>query len=186
MILRSLALFAVLSCTACGFQLRTFELDANIERAVLEGAAAGTTLGSDLRRALQQAGVELVAATAAETTDPIASDLHVQLLAVRERRRSISVTGAARAAEYELLLDVNYGLRDGADAELLAPRWLNVQRVYRVDRNNLVGSNEEENLLRDEMRSDAVAQILRSIGQVSQERGTNPHTNEDPKPENAT
>ena len=36
-------------------------------------------------------------------------------------------------------------------------------RTYRIDRNNLVGSAEEERLLTSEMEQDLVQQILRSL-----------------------
>jgi LPS-assembly lipoprotein len=71
-------------------------------------------------------------------------------------------------AEYQLNLQVLYGVRD-ADQELLAPQWARSARVYQVDRDNLVGSNEEETLLEREMRSDLVQQIIRAVNAVTTE-----------------
>ncbi len=171
--LRKTLLLAVLSASlvGCGFKLRTWDMQGNVETATLSGAAVSTALGSELRRALGQAGVRVLDSTAADE-EVEAAELKLELLAVTQRRRSVSVTGQARAAEYELMLDVNFAARDAQSAQLIAPRWLKVQRVYRVDRDNLVGSNEEESLLQREMRADALQQILRAVNQVIADRAS--------------
>ncbi len=164
------------SLSGCGFQLRTWNIDSAIEAIVINSVEPGGELTQDLRRAFRQAGVAVT--DAAANVEPIVDteaqasataespSLTLNLLNVDRQRRSISVTGQARAAEYELLLNVQYGLTEQGVTEHIAPRWVRVQRVYRVDRNNLMGSNEEEALLRREMHNDVVQQILRAVNQV--------------------
>ncbi len=169
------ALFLVLCVgllSSCGFQLRTWKLDGNIESMLVTNNTSDGQIGADLERAISQTGVTLL--TRADTGRT--PQMQVQLEQANQNRRSISVGGDARAAEYELLLEVNYGLLDSKSVELIEPRWIRVRRVFRVNRGNLMGTNEEENILKGEMRADVVQQILRAINQVVtvQDQGATP------------
>ena len=151
------ALILCLLLTGCGFHLRTWDLDANISsaRVTAEGRNA---LEEPLRRNLRSSGVELVEEDAHVT---------IALLSEQRSRRSISVTDQARAAEYETSLGIQYEIRGGDGRVLLAPRWIRALRVYRVDRDNIVGSSEEQALLEREMVSDLVQQLMRSLDAVT-------------------
>ncbi len=150
----------------CGFHLRGWHIDDSVSAVFVAGADsttdAKTELGSDLRTAFGQAGVT-VAKTRGE------ADLVVTLLDQRRQRRSVSVTGQARAAEYELSRGVLFSV-DQIQAEtaqtLIEPRWIEVERIYRVDRNNIVGSNEEQALVERDLKNDIIQQIVRSINLV--------------------
>ena len=65
---------------------------------------------------------------------------------------------------------MSYGVRfrvlaDGT--ELAAPQWLWRERVYRIDRENIVGSSQEQTILEREMMQDLVSQIVRIVDTVS-------------------
>lgn len=142
----------------CGFQLRTWDLSSNVDSFFIE-VAGNNPLETPLHRAMRQAGVpEAESASGAEVV--------VTLLDVRRSRRGVSVTSRARVAEYELNLNVLYGVR-ARGKQLLAPQWARSSRAYRVDRDNLVGSNEEQALLEREMQSDLVQQIVRAVNAVT-------------------
>ncbi|MEQ8858715.1 MAG: LPS assembly lipoprotein LptE [Pseudomonadales bacterium] len=151
----------MLGSAGCGFHLRSWDVGSSVET-VHVAANARNPMQAPLEQALQQAGVELVARSAGPT-------LVVELLDARQERRNISVSGQARAAEYEAVLGVRYRITDGAGNELIPARWLERERVFRVDRDNLVGSSEEQALLEREMRSDLVQQILRAVNAVAPE-----------------
>lgn len=161
---------AVLLVAGCGFALRSWEMDDSVGSVFIAGASAQSDIGSDLRAAFTQAGVE----TAERST---AADLVVTLLDQRRERRSVSVTGQARAAEYELSRSVQYQVeRSGADGAeiLIEPRWIRVERVFRVDRNNIVGSNEEQSLVERELKNDMIQQVIRSINLVLTQSAAQP------------
>ena len=157
----SLSLLAVLLASACGFHLRTWDLEGQVESARVI-ANARNPLAEPLGRALRSAGVEVI-----DGGDP---DLVIELLGDRRGRRSVSVTDQARAAEYETSLQVQYAVRDGAGSLLQQPRWVAARRVYRVDRDNLVGSSQEQALLEREMVSELVDQILRGLSAAVRSR----------------
>lgn len=143
--------------TGCGFQLRSWDLGEAYQSVGLESSGR-FDIEPDLRRALSQTGVPVVESGA---------ELVLVLLNADEELRTASVSGNARTAEYELIQRVRYAIR-GADGELLAqPANLRASRRYFLDRGNLVGSNEEQALLRREMRTDLVQQIMRVVNTVS-------------------
>ena len=144
----------------CGFHLRTWDLAAGMESFYVD-APSSNLLAAPLRRALRQAGV-----TEAGSADD--AEVVVGLLDGRRGVRNVSVTSTARVAEHELSLGVRYRILDGSGAELIAPRWARSRRVYQVDRDNVVGSSEEQALLEREMRTDLIEQIVRTLNAVSE------------------
>ena len=153
-------LCVTVSLAGCGFHLRSWEVGASLENAFV-ASNARNPLEAPLQRALRQAGVELAASSQAAA-------VVVELLDSRQERRSISVSGQARAAEYELSLGVQYRVTDGDGNELVPAQWLERERVFRVDRDNIVGSSEEQALLLREMQTDLVQQILRALNTVAE------------------
>jgi len=143
---------------ACGFQLRSYNLGASVESYALAGNT-DLAIAPALRRSLDQAGLDRVLEGA---------NLLVELLDQRRDRRSVSTTGQTRVAEYETSYGVRYRLLDASGQELLPPTWVQRSRVYRVNRENIVGSAEEQALLEREMLQDVVGQIMRSISIVTQ------------------
>jgi outer membrane lipopolysaccharide assembly protein LptE/RlpB len=89
--------------------------------------------------------------------------LTLDLIDERRLRRSISVSEAAVAAEYEVRVAVRYAVRAGDGAVVQEPLWVERERVYRVDRDNILGSSEERTLLEDEMRDELIRQIIRTL-----------------------
>ena len=168
-----LLLGLVLVLTGCGFHLRGNELSANFDTVFLSSVSA-VTIERELTRSLGFAGVEVVA-------DRSVADVVIDLTAQFDGRRSISVTERARTAEYEISLEIRYRIVGQepakADAEpvetlLVKDRSVRVARTYRLDRNNIVGSSEEQTLLRGEMEQDVVQQILRSFDTATRYRAS--------------
>jgi LPS-assembly lipoprotein len=145
--------------SGCGFHLRTWDVGTSIESAYVSSDPRNPLL-APLQRALSQAGV----AEAASAGD---AEIVVELMDSRRDRRSITVSGQARAAEYETILGVLYRVTDRRGSELVPAQWLERERVFRVDRDNIVGSSEEQALLEREMQNDLVQQILRALNAVA-------------------
>lgn len=139
----------------CGFQLRSWDLAGSIDSAYLN-ASPRNAFEAPLRRALAQAGI-------AEAASPAEATVVVNLLDERRDRRSVSVSRQARAAEYEVSVAVRYAVTDAEGRELVPDQWLERQRVYRVDPDNIIGSSEEQALLERELEADLVQQILRTL-----------------------
>jgi LPS-assembly lipoprotein len=139
----------------CGFQLRGWDAASAVESAYLTSTPRNA-FEAPLRRALRQAGIA-EAASAAE------AEVVVNLLEEWRDRRSVSVSPQVRAAEYEVAVAVRYSVTGPDGRELIAEQWLERQRVYRVDSDNILGTSEEQALLEREMEADLVQQIVRSL-----------------------
>jgi LPS-assembly lipoprotein len=152
----ALALGAVLLLlSACGFQLRGADLRSSVARVYLE-ASPRHSFAVPMRLALEQSGVDVLAKRAPDA-------LTLDLVDERRQRRSISVSEAAVAAEYEVRVAVRYAVRAGDGSVLQEPLWVERERVYRVDSDNILGSSEERALLEDEMRDELIRQIIRAL-----------------------
>ncbi len=142
----------------CGFQLRSYSFATDVTRVALVGRTQADVVPV-LRNLIAQAGVAEVSADQAQVV--------LELLEERRERRSVSTTGGARAAEYETSLAVQYRVLDNAGQELAPVTWIERQRVYRIDRDNIMASSGEQVLLEAEMRDDIAAQLVRVLDAVS-------------------
>lgn len=170
----ALLLPLLLLASACGFHLRTWDVGTTVQSAWVS-ADPRNPMERPLERALRQAGV-------AQAPSPEAAEVVVELLDSRRDRRSITVSGQARAAEYETILGVRYRVTDGQGNVLVPEQWLERERVFRVDRDNIVGSSEEQALLEREMQNDLVQQILRTLNAVTANEGTDEQADADQAP----
>jgi LPS-assembly lipoprotein len=66
-------------------------------------------------------------------------------------------------AEYELTLEVGFEVLTRGGDVLIPPTRIRTERIYTFDSSSLVGSNEEESLLNEEMRRDVIGQLLQRI-----------------------
>lgn len=160
-----LARFVLLASVAlliagCGFKLRSYELETNVQSFAITGKTRAAIV-DPLRSALLQIGVEEVA--------PETADMVIQLLNDRGEQRSVSTAGQLSAAEYELDYAVEYELLNAEGVRLADPVWIERRRVYRVDRDNIVGSSEERTILQRELLQDLVGQLIRAMDLVSRQ-----------------
>ena len=150
----AVAALNLFSLSGCGFELRGWDLESSIE-SVHVTAKPRIRLAGELRRALGQAGVRI-------EPRPSRAEIIVELLDERRGRRTVAVTGSARAAEYEVSISVRFAIRSGARV-LREPVWLDTSRVFVVDRDNIAGTAGEQALIEAELANDLVGQIMRAL-----------------------
>ena len=154
----SLLIATALLAAGCGFHLRSWDFS-DADLSIHVQADRLSRMATPLRDALRQAGVK-----ASASADD--ADLVVQIVNESRNRRVASLTAGARAAEFELTLGVQFGIRAGSDS-LARPAWIRASRTFSIDRDNLAGSSEEEALIEEELKSALSQQILRSLNAVS-------------------
>ena len=157
--IRASHLICLILVAGCGFQLRTWDLTGKFQ-SVHVSFENSVTLNRELERALETAGINVVA-------DKGLADVVIRLSSERQSRRSVSYTDQARVAQYELTLSLAYLVRDSVGKTLLSRRSIQVERTYRHDQENVVGTAEEEMLIVREMRGELVQRMLRSLGSIS-------------------
>ena len=150
-ILTSLALIGLASVlSACGFQLRGLG-DTNCALKEIDVSARnayGETV-TQLKQVLEGSGVKVVSR----------APYHLILAREDVTQRSVSYTSSARSAENELTNTLSYEIR-GTDNLLLLANQVQVRKVYVQDENNLIGSDQEAQQIRAEMRRDLVQQMV--------------------------
>ena len=153
--MRSLLLcMLVFSLTACGFHLRgSVQLPDALTEMAVRDAAPATDIAPELRRALRGEGVRL-----SET-----ASLVLQIRGEQYGKRVLSVDAAGRAQEYGLSYSVKFALHGEAGTFWLEEQLVTETRDLRFDANAVLGTASEEGQLKDEMRRDAVLQILRRL-----------------------
>ena len=157
--LHSAAILLICSLMGCGFQLKGAQGSpvspslAGTELVLISSQPRGE-LTTALREQLRLQGVVL-----SETTT---EGLVLRLGGERFQQRNLSLTAQARAAEVELTMMASLALSQGA-AELIVETDAQVVRQFLDDPLNVVGKTEELRLLREEMRQDLAAQIIRRI-----------------------
>ena len=146
--------------SACGFQLRgtgTNEL-AIKELDVSARNAYGETV-TQLTRMLSNSGVKVY--TGAQYKLVLASE--------RETQRTLTTSGAGRAAEYQLTTTLNYEIRGERDRLLVSDKVV-VDKSYIHDGNNLTGSDQEAGQARHEMRNELIQRTLARLQQLTPAR----------------
>ena len=80
------------------------------------------------------------------------------------QRRVLSVdSNTGKAREYELAYTVKFNLVDGDGEALVSEQRVRLVRDFVFDEDAVIGKSREEDVLRREMRRDAVQHILRRL-----------------------
>jgi LPS-assembly lipoprotein len=142
--------------SGCGFQLRgTGQTTILLESVYLNAIDNSGALARELIDSLEQSGVEFTSNGNAQVS--------IRLDRERFSRRPVSTTGQINVAEYELTLEVGFEVLTRGGDVLIPPTRSRTERIYTFDSSSLVGSNEEESLLNEEMRRDVIGQLLQRI-----------------------
>jgi LPS-assembly lipoprotein len=148
-------LILALLLSSCGFHLRGTNLNSSIPSAYVD-AARHVTMDRTVRETLEVSGIDVV-------DDRGNAAVVINLLDSQQEQRTMSVTEDIRTAEYALTVKLRYTVKDAGGRELVPDRWVEASRIYRLDRENLVASSQEEALLLRELEQELVGQIIRSL-----------------------
>lgn len=142
---------------ACGFQLRgTGDIEFALKELDVSARNAYGDTVTQLTQVLEANGVRVYPG----------AEYKLFLAREQETQRTASFTSAARSAEYQLTSTLEYEIR-GAKDLLLMSNTLEVQGIYNQDGNNLIGSDQEADQVRTEMRRDLVQQLAQRLQQIT-------------------
>lgn len=145
---RLLLALPALLLTGCGFQLRRApDWPLELNPIHVDGLGGRDPFYLALVQSLRAAGVEVL-----DARSPDAAELRV--LSLRESRRVLSVTGAARISEYELSRVLDTALRLPGEPEGLPLGPLRASRVYVFDAAAVLSRDEREEELARAMDRD--------------------------------
>ena len=141
--------------SACGFQLRGQAL---IPYKTLFIEVTGYSLfANDLERAIRSGSQTRIVNSREE------SEAVLKVLGESQEKHILSLSSAGRVREFQLRYRVAYRLTDRAGADLDAPGEIFLRRELIYDDTQILSKEAEESLLYRDMRSDAVAQMLRRL-----------------------
>jgi LPS-assembly lipoprotein len=96
-------------------------------------------------------------------TTALNSDLLLDLGREHIQRRSASSNADATTAEFELILTLNYEIRDAQQILLRPKSTLRITRSYKFDQDDIGGSSKEEALLGKDLQRAAARQLIRQL-----------------------
>ncbi len=146
---------AVALLPGCGFHLRGPQA---LDFASLHiNVPQQSEFGAQLRRLVATTGTTRV------EEDADAAEARLQILANDRGREILSLTGAGKVREYQLVQALRFQLLDRAGKALIPPTSLSARREYTFDDNQVLGKEQEENLLYRDMQNDLVQQLMRRL-----------------------
>lgn len=141
----------------CGFRMR------GPQHLNFASIHVGVSQYSDFGAALR---AQISSSNTVIENDPNKAEVKLQILADDREREILSLTGAGKVREYQLIQRVRFRLvhRDGTD--LIPPTTISARREYTFNDSEVLGKEQEEALLYRDMQNDLVQQIVRRLATV--------------------
>ena len=151
----TLVILTVLFLTACGYHLRgAIDLPSEMKTVYLEGASA--PLVEQFKKALGSSTVQLVNSRAAAGT--------IILVSNEDTLKNASSLGASgRANQYNLVYRLNYEITDANNAQIVKSQPIEIRREYFNDQQLILGKDNEEIVIRNEMYQQAVRTMINQV-----------------------
>jgi len=138
----------------CGFQLRgAADLPPSINPLFLSGVGEYDPLRKDLRQMLDGSGVQI-------TADQSKAGAILKVSKQNQDRRVLSVDSRGKVVEYEIHQTLEFELLDAGGAQLMVSQSVGAQRAYENSETGVLGKDQEEKLLRRDLRLDLVRRIV--------------------------
>ena len=158
----SLLLLILASICACGFELRGSNLETLKQSKVYVNSSGNNTLAREIRKQLNFADVP-VARTVSE------ADYVVDVGNESFERKVLSVSGqTGKVEEYEILYQASFSVRGPGGKTLVKYEPITAQRDYVFVDDAVLSKSDEENKLREEIRQQSAASVLRRLKTLTQ------------------
>ena len=152
--MRALLAVLVLSLTACGFQLRG---TAALPFDTLYIPKANSGIALDLKRNIQSGTRTKV------VDDEKSAQALLDLSNETKFRNILSLSGAGRVRELQLIYRVNLRVHDGKGGEFVPLTTLSIARDLTYNDTDVLAKEAEEAAIYREIQTDLVQQILRRL-----------------------
>ena len=150
-VLVTLGCMLCLTLTACGFHLKeTTELPAAFKQVSVQGISIERNFGRELRNAFIDARSEL------QVNDKHSTKLTIKNL--EEGKRIAAYNFDRTVRQYLLFMKLEYTLE--ANGQKLGTYPINIDSTLNYDSDFVLGEQEEERLIREQLRRDAARLIL--------------------------
>ncbi len=142
--------------TACGFKLRGVT-ELSFKTLYMQGAKL--TITQDLKRSFKTNSITVV--------DEVAdAELILDLINEANVKQILSLSGGGLVREFDLTYQVSFRTREAGEAVFSPVQTIRLRRDFSYNDNALLGKVEEEARLNNDMRSDAIREILRRLSTI--------------------
>jgi LPS-assembly lipoprotein len=145
-------LICAMALTSCGFQMRGVQ-NLAFENLYIQGSLS---ISKALKKSLAVNGVKIV-------NDPEQAELMLELMSESNEKRILSLSGAGVVREFELYYRVHFRMRDPASETWGEVQMIEGRRDFSYTDAELLAKSFEETRLNDDMRADAVREIMRRL-----------------------
>jgi LPS-assembly lipoprotein len=153
----SLLLVAI---AGCGFQLRgEVPLPDSLKVMYVQGINIQRGIGLELKRSLRQNGIQVV-------DDYQKESAILTVLEYKFERRVLSVGNNAKVSEYELFGSLKFKVIDGQGKLIVEPFEVEGIRDYQFDQTQVLSSDGEEAILREQISQQLVNSLIRRLSIV--------------------
>ena len=154
--LRLSAITLLLILSACGWQLRGSGGEATVARLHINSSTPNSVFTRTLERYLQGSGTKLVdSASKAEYSLRITQE--------KSKRRTATVSASARISERLLEEQVEYLVTRSDGTVAIERSTASVERIYEYNEDNVLATEDEARLLKNEMYNDLARQIANRL-----------------------
>jgi LPS-assembly lipoprotein len=150
---------AVAALAGCGFHLRgdaDVQLPERVSPMYVDFAKLDDRLGTELRRALEDAGVGVADQPSPATT-------RLELTQRQSRTQVLAVDSSGKAVEFDAVEAVSFALLAPDQSVIVPLQRVVSDRPFTIPAGTVLGKEEEEEFLRRKAREDLVGQILRRL-----------------------
>jgi len=150
----------LLAIAGCGFQLRgTALMPDSLKTMYIQGIDLQQGLGLELKRALARNDVTVLPNYQEDSAV-------LTILENKYERRVLSVATNVRVSEFQLYGQLLFNLTDQSNKLLIDAESLEAVRDYRFDQDNVLASDEEELILRENLQDQLVQSLLRRLSAI--------------------
>ncbi|MBI3902263.1 MAG: hypothetical protein HY306_04875 [Nitrosomonadales bacterium] len=155
--MRLLVILTAVLLTACGFHLRGQSAYAlPFQTLYIKSANDYTPFVTELTHVIEANNVQV-------TDTPEQAQLTLDIVSETADKQILSLSSGGRVREYRLQYRISLRAFDMQQQEWLAPEEFTLRRDYSYDDTQVLAKEREEELLYQDMRSDAVQQVLRRL-----------------------
>ncbi len=158
---KSFLLMCCLLLSGCGFHLRgMIDMPAWLNDVAIIIESGHRDLEPMLKAQLDAYHIQV-------TSEPNQAHYWLIIEQDREEQHITSVSSSTTPRQYQMTYVVRYRLQQAKGKEIIPSSQIAITRQITINSDRILGSNDEENTLKKEMRRDAAIQILDRISNQS-------------------
>ncbi len=159
--IRTLTLLCLLSLAACGFHMRGVS-SIPFETVYVSGKAS---IEKDLKKSLNGSGIKVLPSSEG-------AQIQLELLSEKNEKRILSLSGGGKVREYELVYTLSYRTRDAVSPTWGPEQLVELRRDFSYDDTKLLAKGFEEARLYDDIRTEAVREVIRRLSATAPHRAS--------------